>query len=171
MMHHMGLLAIFLLIQVSLAAGETPASVPATEEQVATPADTDPVQERAVRQGAGETGQCICMRPAGQSVFSAQGGCVSQPGNPCNGGCIMQQSTPGSGSMAPALKVEALAAPPAQGPWPNNNGRGWTTDRLHNLRCVGHEVPDELFESTHDEATSVVSRCGQFGSSVTGCSG
>lgn len=119
MMRHIlatvGLLAMFLLTHVSLAAGKTPAAVPTTEEQIATPADSGPVQERAIRQGAGETGQCTCMRPLGQCVFSVQGGCVSKRGNPCNGGCIMQQSTPGTGGMAPASKGGAARGPAGSG--------------------------------------------------------
>ncbi|MGZ9189443.1 MAG: hypothetical protein ACXW39_05240 [Nitrospira sp.] len=120
MMRHIlatvGLLAMFLLTQVSLAAGDTPAAVPTAEEQVATSADTGPVQERAIRQGAaGESGNCSCMRPLGQCVFSAKGGCVSHRGNPCNGGCIMQQSTPGIGGMAPASKGGAARGPVGAG--------------------------------------------------------
>lgn len=91
------------------------ASPPTTQAEVTTPADRTQVQERAIRQGAGETGQCTCMRPAGQCVFSVLGGCVSHRGNPCNGGCIMQQSTPGTGGMAPASKGGAARGPAGSG--------------------------------------------------------
>ena len=81
MMHHMlatvGLLAMFLLTQVSLAAGETPAAVPTTEEQVATPADSGPVQERAIRQGAGETGAMHLYASGGaMRIQRARGLCL-----------------------------------------------------------------------------------------------
>ncbi len=111
-----GLLAMVLLTRESPAAGETPASLPTTQEQGAAPSDSSQVQERAIRQGVGGgSGNCVCMRPLGQCVFSAQGGCVPHQGNPCNGGCIMKQPTPGIGRMAPATPGGAAQGPPGQG--------------------------------------------------------
>jgi hypothetical protein len=98
-----------------LAADEPSVATQTQQQQSNAPVESGQVQERAIRQGAGETGQCICMRPAGQCVFSAQGGCVSQRGNPCNGGCIMQESTPGRGSVAPALKGGGTRSPAGPG--------------------------------------------------------
>ncbi|MEP7153960.1 MAG: hypothetical protein ABI856_19830 [Nitrospira sp.] len=95
---------------------DLPASTPTTQEEVTTPANSTQVQERAVRQGvAGGSGNCTCMRPAGQCVFSALGGCVSHRGNPCNGGCIMQQSTPGIGGMTPSSKGGSTYGPVGPG--------------------------------------------------------
>ena len=127
MMRHMlatvGLLALFLLTQVSPAAGETPASMPTTEEQAATPADSGPVQKRAIRQGAGETGQCTCMRPAGQCVFRcARGLCL----------------TSGKSLQRRLYYATNHARNWRDGPCFKGRGRSWTR-RIGNDGEVGHD--------------------------------
>lgn len=114
----MWLLVVLVACQASVLSANPPASPPMKEEistTEPTPLESEQIQERAIRHGAGEMGQCVCMRPVGQCVFSAQGGCVSHRGNLCNGGCIVRESTPGIGGLAPASKGGGAQRPAGPG--------------------------------------------------------
>ena len=101
---------------VSLApAGEPPSQNPSAvtdrdAEKKTGPQETAPtgpgdVQERAIRQETGATGEspvCVCVSSAGQCVFSAVHGCVPSQGPVgCNGGCFEQK--PQLGKVRPSV--------------------------------------------------------------------
>ena len=97
-------LVLALMCNPSLVAAEDPAATSSPITQKENAAGPGEVQERAIRQSGapGATDSCRCLRPAGQCVFSAQGGCVPHPGNPCNGGCVSANPQAGVGGQSAA---------------------------------------------------------------------